>query len=386
MRYLYLFIPILYMLASCTEEHREEELLQPRRTVLVYMAGDNNLSDETYIKADSITAGWHNRRDNLLIYRDARGGKGTPSLMRVVADDVNPRTEVVKEYPEDNSAGAEVFSGVVQDALSLYPAQSYGLLVFSHGTGWLPAGMFETPRSVSARSIMEDNGREMELADFAAAIPDHTFGFIVLEACLMAGVEVAYELRSKADYLVASSAEILSPGFSPVYPELINYLFEDDANLKGFIHRYYDYCNALPDVYRSATLSLIDLRAMDALAEVTRTVFEHTESKTMETGTVQSFDRGSHKLFFDFGDYMEQLNPALYPKVKSALSKAVLYKAATPSFVNVPIVRHSGLAVYMEQANYPELNRAYHRTAWYGAVSGNADDAEYADERGYMNE
>ncbi|RHJ88920.1 hypothetical protein DW095_14385 [Bacteroides sp. AM07-16] len=360
------------LLLSCTEEH---SIVAPpaERTVLVYMAGDNNLSDETFTKIDSITSGWHNRRDNLLIYQDARGEKGTPSLTRVVGDASNPHIEVIKEYPENNSAGPEVFSEVIHDVLSFYPAPGYGLLVFSHGTGWLPAGMFVTPRSVSARSIMEDNGREMELADFAVSIPDHVFDFIVLEACLMSGVEVAYELRNKADYLVASSTEILSPGFSPVYPELINYLFEDDVNLKGFIHRYYEYCNALPGVYRSATLSLIDLRAMDVLAEVTRTVLENTESKTMETGTVQSFDRGSHKLFFDFGDYMEQLNPALYPKVGSVLSKVVLYKVSTPSFVNVPLYKHSGLTTYMEQAKYPELNKAYRRTAWFRSVFPDAD-------------
>ncbi|WP_102408952.1 clostripain-related cysteine peptidase [Parabacteroides bouchesdurhonensis] len=366
--------------SSCTEEH-SIDVPSPRRTVLVYMAGDNNLSDETYTKIDSITAGWHNGRDNLLIYQDARGEKGTPSLIRVIANDTNPYTEVIKEYPENNSASADVFSEVIQDALFLYPAPSYGLLVFSHGTGWLPAGMFTTPRSVSLRSIMNDNDREMELADFAAAIPDHTFSFIVLEACLMSGVEVAYELRNKADYLVASSAEILSPGFSPVYPELINYLFEEDVNLKGFIHRYYEYCNALPGIYRSATLSLIDLRAMDDLAEVTRTVFQNAGSATggININTVQSFDRGSHKLFFDFGDYMERLNPALYPEVESALSRAVLYKAATPSFVNVPVTKHSGLTTYMEQDSYPELNKAYRRMAWFRSVSGNADDAEYAD-------
>ena len=82
-------IIILFGLFSCTEE-RPVEVPSARRTVLVYMSGDNNLSDETYTKIDSITAGWHNRQDNLLIYQDARGEKGTPSLMRVIANDTKP--------------------------------------------------------------------------------------------------------------------------------------------------------------------------------------------------------------------------------------------------------------------------------------------------------
>ena len=349
-------ILIVYGLLSCTEE-RHIEVPSARRTVLVYMSGDNNLSDETYTKIDSITAGWHNRQDNLLIYQDARGEKGTPSLMRVIANDTKPYTEVIKEYPEDNSAYADVFSEVIHDALSLYPAPGYGLVVFSHGTGWLPEGMFTRPRS-----IMNDNGSEMEIADFARAIPDHTFDFIVLEACLMSGVEVAYELRNKADYLVASSAEILSPGFTPIYPELINYLFEPEANLKGFVRSYYEYCNTLPGVYRSATMSLIDLSAMDELAVAARSALINPAK--VDINNVQCYDRGSNKLFFDFGDYMEQVNPSLYPLVESALNKAVVYKASTPSFVTLPIYKHSGLTTYIEQSGYPELNKAYRETSW----------------------
>ena len=362
--YIYIVILIFFSFISCTEEH-SIEVPSARRTVLVYMSGDNNLSDETYTKIDSIASGWHNRRDNLLIYQDALGEKGTPSLLRVVASDTRPYTEVIKEYPEGNSASAEVFSEVMQDVFSLYPAPGFGLLVFSHGTGWLPEGMFTRPRS-----IMNDTGREMEISDFARVIPDHAFDFIILEACLMSGVEVAYELRNKADYLVASSAEILSPGFSPVYPELINYLFEPEADLKSFVRCYYEYCNALPGVYRSVTMSLLRLGAMDGLAEVTRSVFLNAGSLTNGIGIadVQCFDWTGHKLFFDFGDYMEQLNPGLYPLVGSALDKAVVYKVSTPSFVTLPIYKHSGLTTYISQDSYPELNKAYQETAWYKEV------------------
>lgn len=56
---------------------------------------------------------------------------------------------------------------------------------------------------------------EMELEEFAAAIPDGQLDFIVFEACLMAGVEVAYVLRGKTDYILSSAAEIVSPASRP---------------------------------------------------------------------------------------------------------------------------------------------------------------------------
>lgn len=66
----------------------------------------------------------------------------------------------------------------------------------------------------------------MEITDFAAAIPDHQSISLFSEACLMSGIEVAYELRNKTDYLLASSAELLVPGYAPVYPTAFQYLFD----------------------------------------------------------------------------------------------------------------------------------------------------------------
>ncbi len=71
----------------------------------------------------------------------------------------------------------------------------------------------------------------MEISDFAAALGDCHFDFIVFEACFMAGVEVAWELREKTDYVVASAAEILSPGFTDIYGELRDCLFLPQPDL-----------------------------------------------------------------------------------------------------------------------------------------------------------
>lgn len=373
MKYSFGLLLLLFLCClGCTEEIRIDAP-SARHTLLVYMAGDNNLSGETYTKIDSITRGWRNKRDNLLVYRDSDGAGGTPVLLRVVGDETAPYTEVVKEYPESNSANAEVFAEVLRDALSLYPAPGYGLLVFSHGTGWLPGGLFDKPRSTTLRSITNDKGREMELSAFASAIPDGTFNYIVMEACLMSSVAVAYELRNKADYLLASSAEILSPGFSPLYAELIGYLFEPAANLEAFARRYYAYCNTLSGSYRSATISLLDLGGMDALALASRPFFADTISGTVPAAlpspaTVQCFDWSGAKLFFDLGDYMSQLAPDLYPAFEESLRRVVVYQAASPSFVGLTIRRHSGLTTYIEQSAYPALNTAWHNTAWYKAT------------------
>ena len=51
----------------------------------------------------------------------------------------------------------------------------------------------------------------IEIADLPGAIPMH-LDFIIMDACLMGCVEVAYELRDKCDILIFSPTEILSSG------------------------------------------------------------------------------------------------------------------------------------------------------------------------------
>lgn len=380
--FLITFLFCCLLLPGCGEERSSDIMPSARRTVLVYLAGDNSLSDEVWEKVDALVAGWKNERDNLLIYQDTRGERGTPSLMRVVYEAGSAHTEVIKEYPDANSADPQLFSEVLRDALGSYPAPSYGLLLFSHGTGWLPAGSYSSPRhynnaKVGLRSIMDDAGREMEIADFAAAIPDGQFDFIVLEACLMSGVEVAAELRGKADYLVASSAEILSPGFTPVYEQMLDCLFQKVPDLSSFAARYMAYCNSREGAYRSGTISVIDLKRMDELIGFVSPLLQR-EVET-DISSLQCFDRTENKLFFDFGDYMEQVIRQdnrveevadMEKELNKLLDQLVVYKASTPYFVNLPIRRHSGLTIYVEQEIYPGLNNAYRELSWYRLTRG----------------
>ena len=60
----------------------------------------------------------------------------------------------------------------------------------------------------------------------------------------MAGVEVAYALRNKTDYLLASSAELLSPGFVPIYAHTLPSLMRSaqgdsvEVSLRSFALQY----------------------------------------------------------------------------------------------------------------------------------------------------
>ena len=64
------------------------------------------------------------------------------------------------------------------------------------------------------KSFGAEGGKNMEIYELAEGIPDeYHFDFLLFDVCSMGGIECVYELRDKADYIVASPAEVLVAGF-----------------------------------------------------------------------------------------------------------------------------------------------------------------------------
>lgn len=358
----------------------------PTLTLLVYLAGDNNLSPIGQIP-ETLRQVWKYTGNRCLIYYDVPDG--TPKLLSLrggCASNPVPYIETIAEYPEENSASASVFSRVMSDVERMYPADSYGLLFCSHGSGWLPGGALANPMSRSIGldkhlGTVDSGSEEMELSDFAAAIPDHHFDFIIFESCLMAGVEVAYELRNKTDYILASSAELLSPGFLKIYKnsfgDLMNTKLSIEERLKRMGQNYYSEMNAHSGSERSATLSLIRTNKMEELAVWANEIIKNiTGESDLNIHSLQHFDRpGSYgdspvaPRFFDFGEYMEHLaEPKSFAVLSGLINDIVIWKATTPYFMegeNGFQIRHySGMTTYIQQDIFPDLNVSWQQTAW----------------------
>jgi hypothetical protein len=291
-----------------------------------------------------------------------------PKLKEIASVGRSTATEtVVKTYEESSSADPAVFASVINEVKAAYPAHSYGLILFSHASGWLPKATLTSPRS-----IIIDQRDEMELIDFAAAIPDHTFDFIVLEACFTAGIEMAYELKDKTNYILASSAEILSPGFSDIYADVVADIFSSTANLNAFARKAFEYFDSQSGEYRSATFSIIRTDKLQALAEWVKNAGVDLSENII--GSVQHFDRYSYHLFFDFFDsYRQTLTAAQSAELERLIGECVVYRVATPWFMpqssGFEIRTHSGLTTYIRQARFPFLNSEYSKLAWTKAIS-----------------
>ncbi len=378
-----LYLVLLFTTFSCINEPESDLLLPKGRTLLVYIAGDNSLSNEVSDMSEALKKGWNPKTmGQLVIFADSRNNT-SPVLIKLKQRKGITVADTLRRYANKNSASSELLSQVIADTKVVAPGESYGMILFSHASGWLPERAFLDPLGWSAlpgdkqkvvpRSIFEDTKREMELADFAAAIPDGSFEFIASEMCFMSGVEIAYALRNKTEYLLAAAPEVLSPGFTPLYTTSLDLLYKPQADLKGFAQAFYNYFNNLQDLYKSAAISLVRTSEMEALAELTREI-AHPSLTQEQIDHIQHYD-GNYRpaswphVFFDFGDYISNVaTPQQAEKLKNQLEKVVIFKINTPKLIYIDIGKHSGLSVYIPQQSVPRLNEEYQNTEWWKAV------------------
>ena len=214
------------------------------RTVLIYMAGKNDLTHNNncrnYVNEDleEIKEGSRKLSSNdclLVFVRRYLNGNNleTPWLARIqngeVTDSVSVRDMgIMKE--DARACDPEVMEQVMHYAYTNYPAtRDYGLVLWSHSTGWLIESEVATTRGygVDNGNYVNGSGKWINIPtmkNVLAKMPH--LKFIMADCCHFMCLESLYELRSVTDYVIGSPAEI--PGLGAPYKEVVSALFESD--------------------------------------------------------------------------------------------------------------------------------------------------------------
>ena len=79
----------------------------------------------------------------------------------------------------------------------------------------------------------------MEITELNEALEGFHFDFMLFDACYMSGIECAYELKDKTDYLLGSPTEVLARGFP--YEDFLPALFKENADLELVTKSFYAY-------------------------------------------------------------------------------------------------------------------------------------------------
>jgi len=389
-RFLIVLLAAAFCLAGCEYwfGYGEEK---ERQVVLVYMAGNNSLSYEgecdyrdllnAYLPASD------DRYHTLLVF--CHFVDQTPILKRISCDRNGKAVEeIVHEFPfNTNSATAQTLSLVQEYAHNAYPAERNGLVLWSHGSGFLPQGYYTSQSDISdgmlaweeaaddpyadlVKSFAEDHEKEINIDELQSALSGLThYDFIIFDCCLMANVEVAFELWDCADYLLFSPTEILSDGFP--YDTMMQTLFSmpaEEAMVK-VAQDYMAHYRAKEDIYRSATISLVTTQdqVLQKLAAACKPIFEKHRDQilTLDRSKVQPYFRYDHPWFYDIDDFVGQVaDNDEYRTFAAALQNVVVFKDATEKFLTININHYSGLSIYIPRTYFTDLNTEYSKLRW----------------------
>ncbi len=226
----------------------------------------------------------------------------------------------------------QMLSEIFCDMTVRAPAKEYGLFIGSHGKGWIPknsaslgsSSTYSTfsaehlesiwtpaPGAIMVRHIGDTTSTQVDTTEIAGALKSTGchLSYIIFDACYMANVESAYDLKEVTDYILGSACEIIANGMPygdilPIMASTSPLLDRLNASAKAFVD-YYKINRQ--GAYSSACSAVIDCRQLDALAEVTKRV--NGSLQRIDPNSVQSYDginltRNPTHIFFDMEDYV----------------------------------------------------------------------------------
>lgn len=380
------------------------------KVMILYSAGKNSLSSDLKEDINDLCSGYVPgvcSGDALIVISHLND----PKVITPIVENVytNLKGVVVRDtimVLENGSmlTDKDVMRSTLARIEKTFKAKSYGMIYSSHATGWLPPGAYDNPGAwkSGARLLPRPDGSvpyieptladgeprvksigqtalgvrsyEMELKDFADALP-FKLDYLLFDACLMGGIETAYELRGHCDLLGFSQAEILAEGLN--YRTMGERLLKgSEPDVLGVCKDYFEFYNAQSGVMRSATISLVDCRKLEPLADICRKLFDDKRAALamLTDHDVQRYYRYNKKWFFDLQDILEKcvLSPDDSAALLEALDGCVIYKAATPEFMldysGFRIDTHCGLSMYLPSEGSSALDATYRELEWNKAT------------------
>ncbi|WP_229058545.1 MULTISPECIES: clostripain-related cysteine peptidase [Parabacteroides] len=371
-KYFIYILLIALAFGSCTKEEFKEE--GPKRTVLMYVVASNLGSNISKNIEDMISVATPKNLNggNLIVYYSKSDKSAELYQIKEGTNGIVTKHHI-EDYTNQSAIDPEVMKSVINRVATDFPADSYGMIFSSHGTSWLPSGY-----NKMLKSFGEEAGKNMEIHELAEGIPDeYHFDFLLFDVCSMGGVECVYELKDKADYIVASPAEVLAAGFP--YKEVLPYLFETKANLdgvaKGFYEHYKNNGSPFGCIAVTKTSELNDLAAITKEIITAKGGEEGTYSLPYSDIQTLSYLPSAPTRLYDLSDLIKHLaTDEQFTRFTDCMDKAVTSRYSTDYIYcskggETKVNTFSGLSIYPLQENLTQLNDWYrNNTQWYKAV------------------
>ena len=334
-------------------------------TVLMYIAGDNDLEpyaakmmqqiEDKCGTTENINVvaqlGRMEQKDLQKLY-EGQGRKYEPT--GIDGDWGGMRRYLVTQQDRTEEQGDKILSKVIgkptdkkmSDATSLadflvygmknYPSKHTMVVLADHGGGWL--GAFTSDASASGHSIMTPDqiSSAFKIAETATGKKPEVVDMV---ACLMATSEVAYQMKDRAKYLLASEEIGTTASFD--YGPIIAGIDEASksgkavtpkALAKTIVHTY----DENPDAFK--TKSAVDLPKMAAVKETFKLLVDQLKASKIEPEAVAAAIQGAQ----NFGITEEGVYP-FYDQIRDL--KGLADNLANAELIDDKKVRAAAKAV-----------------------------------------
>ncbi len=255
---------------------REEVRQRCAWTILVYLDADNDLEAAGITNMNQMEMIGSTRDVHILVQidrapgHDSSNGNWTDTRRYLVTRDSN--VAVINSLRLDDPPLGELDMGnwrtlrnFVEWGMNESPSDNYCLVIWDHGTGW-QFRVMAAPRHKYIASD-ETSYSAMNVTDIPKALGGHgssKLAVLAFDACLMQQIEVAYELRDCASYMVGAPSVEPSPGYS--YYSWISRVTSSTTPVQLCKILVDEYVAAYPPPHRGISHSAVDLSRIEELA------------------------------------------------------------------------------------------------------------------------
>lgn len=366
------------LFASCgkSDDPEPNKPQTATKTIFVFMpyTGDysslyNNFQTNLDDMAAAIKENHGLGGDNLIVYisKDSR----TSHLIKFNYRKGECMRDTLKTYTAADYTTTDGMTNILNDMKQQAPAHTYATIVGSHGEGWLP--------KYSTSRFFGGDRYQMDVTDFAQSIRNAglKMQFILFDDCYMSGVEVAYDLRDAADYLIASTSEMM--GYGMPYQKILKYLLPATPDYESLCRDFISFYTNYAQPY--GTIGVTNLAYIEEMATMMKNInathtFDESLIDDVQDLDIKHFDP---TIYFDFGSYVKRLcgdDTATYNQYSTLLNKLVPHKGNTKEIFNyinrwttytLEVKEFSGITVSDPSTNEYAVEEKKN-TAWWKAT------------------
>lgn len=265
-------------IGAATYNFSDPQTRKTKWTILVYMNAANDLYSFSTLNMNQMERVADNEEVRFVVqWKQSQAAFPSSSFDGTRRYVVTPDTTATVTSKLVQNLGNDVDMGVpetLKDFIAwgkqFYPAERYGVIIWNHGNGWRR----KPAKGSITRAVSYDDqtGNAIQTWQLPEAFAGQKFDFIAWDASLMQMIEVAYEIKDHADFVIGSEESPPAAGYP--YDDIFQvFKANPDASTKDLTKAFVDgMVNEPGYASERITQSVIDTSKLEPLATAINTL------------------------------------------------------------------------------------------------------------------